>query len=175
MSDSIALLRRTLPAVLPRLRRFARTLERQPADADDLAQQSIERALAHAAQWRAPPDQGPEQLEAAVRRWMFGIMKNTWIDNRRAAQRHGRVFAAVEGAEGADPAHRAQEDRLSIAAALQRLPDEQQLAVALVLVEGYSYQEAADLLEVPVGTLNSRVARGREALAAMLDAPGDAS
>lgn len=175
MSDSIALLRRTLPAVLPRLRRFARTLERQPADADDLAQQAIERALAHAAQWRAPVEQGPEQLEAAVRSWMFGIMKNTWIDNRRAAQRHGRVFASVEGAEGADHAHSAQEDRLSIAGALQRLPEDQQLAVALVLVEGYSYQEAADLLHVPVGTLNSRVARGREALATMLDAAGGAA
>src|SRR6185295_7536789 len=80
MTDSVALLRRTLPAVLPRLRRFARTLTRHVADADDLAQIAIERALLRAAQWRAPPaGAGPEQIEAAVRSWMFGIVKNAWI------------------------------------------------------------------------------------------------
>jgi RNA polymerase sigma-70 factor (ECF subfamily) len=67
-----------------------------------------------------------------------------------------------------DASHLAVQDGLSIASALQRLPEEQQLAVSLVLVEGLSYQEAADVLEIPVGTLTSRLSRGREALAAML-------
>ncbi|MET0279819.1 MAG: RNA polymerase sigma factor [Steroidobacteraceae bacterium] len=160
-----------MPGVLPRLRRFARTLARSPHDADDLAQNTIERALARAAQWR-PPAAGasPEQLEVAVRSWMFGIMKNAWIDDRRA---HGRERAVVTQDEalvlGAaeDSAH-ALEERLSLEAAMERLPDEQRLAIALVLVEGLSYQEAADLLQIPQGTLTSRLHRGREALTRQL-------
>jgi RNA polymerase sigma-70 factor (ECF subfamily) len=176
MSDSIALLRATMPAVLPRLRRFARALAHNAADADDLAQIAIERALTRAAQWRGPPPDVPaEQLEAAVRSWMFGIMKNAWIDERRAAQRRRRLFVAAEDApEPADAAHLAQEQRLSIEAAMRQLPEEQQLAVALVLVEGLAYSEAAAVLEIPVGTLTSRLSRGREALASLLSAPGSA-
>ena len=172
-SDGIALLRHTLPAVLPRLRRFGRTLTRDTQDADDLVQSALERALQRAAQWRAPADDAtPEQVEAAVRSWMFGIMKNAWIDNRRARQRERALFSSEEfGAEASDGTHSAVQDRLSIDAAMQRLPDEQQLAVSLVLVEGLSYQEAAVILEIPVGTLTSRLSRGREALAAALGEP----
>jgi RNA polymerase sigma-70 factor (ECF subfamily) len=176
MGDSITLLRQTLPAVLPRLRRFARTLAQNSADADDLAQDTIERALERAAQWRAPATHAtPDQVEAAVRSWMFGIMKNTWIDDLRARKRQRAVFAGNDPELVADGAHTAQEDRLSIAAAMQRLPEEQQLAVSLVLIEGLSYQEAADVLEVPVGTLTSRLSRGREALANLLDPAGATS
>jgi RNA polymerase sigma-70 factor (ECF subfamily) len=75
----------------------------------------------------------------------------------------------------ADGTHTAQEDQLSIAAAMQRLPEEQQLAVALVLVEGLSYQEAATVLAIPVGTLTSRLSRGRETLATLLGAAGATS
>jgi len=170
MSNSVALLRQTLPAVLPRLRRFARTLTRHVHDADDLAQVALERALLRAAQWRAPaPGATQEQIETAVRSWMFGIVKNAWIDNRRAHQRERRVVTGEDGmAEVADGSHSALEEGLSIAAAMERLPEEQQLAVSLVLIEGLSYQEAADIMEVPVGTLTSRLSRGREALAAAL-------
>jgi RNA polymerase sigma-70 factor (ECF subfamily) len=173
MSDSIALLRHTLPAVLPRLRRFARTLTHNMPDADDLAQNTIERALARAAQWRAPAaDAQSEQVEAAVRSWMFGIMKNTWIDDLRARKRQRDVIGNQDPEKVADGSHHATEDQLSLAAAMQRLPEEQQLAVSLVLVEGLSYQEAADVLEIPVGTLTSRLSRGRETLATLLDAAG---
>lgn len=170
MTDSVTLLRQTLPAVLPRLRRFARTLTRDVQDADDLAQIALERALLRAAQWRAPPPGATEeQTETAVRSWMFGIVKNAWIDNRRA---HKRERAVVTGDDGmtdvADGSHSAMEEGLSIAAAMERLPEDQQLAVSLVLIEGLSYQEAADVMEVPVGTLTSRLSRGREALAASL-------
>lgn len=167
MSDSVALLRQTLPAVLPRLRRFARTLMRNAPDADDLAQDVVERALARAAQWRVPSPATADQVETSVRSWMFGIMKNAWIDGLRARQRQHEITGSQ--VEAADDSHLAQEDRLSIAAALSRLPAEQRLAVSLVLVEGLSYQEAAEVLEVPVGTLTSRLSRGREALAAMLE------
>jgi RNA polymerase sigma-70 factor (ECF subfamily) len=175
MSDSIVLLRQTVPAVLPRLRRFARSLAHNGPDADDLAQITIERALARAAQWRAPPGAASaDQVEAAVRNWMFGIMKNAWIDERRSAQRERRLFVSVDDMpEPADHTHGAQEQRLSIEAAMVTLPEEQQLAVSLVLVEGLSYHEAAELLGIPVGTLTSRLSRGREALVRMLGAPGE--
>ena len=170
MSDGVALLRQTLPAVLPRLRRFARTLTRNVHDADDLAQIALERALLRAAQWRAPASGAtPEQIETAVRSWMFGIVKNAWIDNRRAHQRERRVVIGYDGVtEVADGSHSAVEEGLSIAAAMERLPEEQRLAVSLVLIEGLSYQEAADVMDIPVGTLTSRLSRGREALAASL-------
>ncbi|MEO8306733.1 MAG: sigma-70 family RNA polymerase sigma factor [Pseudomonadota bacterium] len=163
-------MRHTLPVVLPRLRRFARTLTRGVQDADDLVQSALERALQRAAQWRAPaPGATQEQIEVALRSWMFGIMKNAWIDNRRALQRERALFASEEaGTDAADGTHTAVQDRLSIDAAMQRLPDEQQLAVSLVLVEGLSYREAAAILEIPVGTLTSRLSRGREALAVAL-------
>ncbi len=104
---------------------------------------------------------------------MFGIVKNAWIDSRRALRRERAVVSADDEAAAAvgDASHVAVQDGLSIAAALQRLPEEQQLAVSLVLVEGLSYQEAADVLEIPVGTLTSRLSRGRETLASMLGAP----
>jgi len=104
-----------------------------------------------------------------VRSWMFGIVKNAWIDNRRAHQRERRVVIGDDGiTEVADGSHSALEQGLSIAAAMERLPEEQRLAVSLVLIEGLSYQEAADIMEIPVGTLTSRLSRGREALAASL-------
>jgi RNA polymerase sigma-70 factor (ECF subfamily) len=170
MNDSIALLRSRLPEVLPRLRRFARTLARSAPDADDLVQTALERALLRASQWRAPAAGAtPAQIEAAVRSWMFGIVRNAWIDSCRARSREHAVLVGDERlAEIADAAHLAMQDGLSVAAAMQRLPEEQRLAVALVLVEGLSYQEAADVMEVPVGTLTSRLSRGREALAGML-------
>jgi len=170
MDDSVALLRRKLPGILPRLRRFARTLARNAPDADDLVQNALERALARAAQWRPPPAGAtPAQVEGAVRSWMFGIMKNAWIDNRRARARERLVAAGDERlAEIPGDTGAALQDGLSVAAAMQQLPDEQRLAVALVLVEGLSYQQAASVMEVPVGTLTSRLSRGREALARLL-------
>jgi RNA polymerase sigma-70 factor (ECF subfamily) len=101
---------------------------------------------------------------------MFGILKNAWIDGLRARRRERAVVKSDDGIdEIPDQSQTAAEDRLSIAAAMERLSDEQRLAVSLVLVEGLSYQEAADVMEVPVGTLTSRLSRGREALAALLD------
>lgn len=174
LSDSIALLRQTLPLVLPRLRRFARTLTRDVQDADDLVQTALERALRRAAQWRAPAaDATTDQIEAAVRSWMFGIVKNAWIDDRRARRRESAVVGGDEGiSEVVDPAQSSVQDQLSIIAAMQRLPEEQRLAVSLVLIEGLSYQQAAEVMEVPIGTLTSRLSRAREALVTLLGAGG---
>ncbi len=175
VTDSVALLRQVLPVVLPRLRRFARTLARTPHDADDLAQDTLERALSRAGQWRAPQaDATPEQVEVAVRSWMFGIMKNAWIDNRRAAGRERALVTQDESLmlEAGEDSGRALQERLSLDAAMEHLPDEQRLAVALVLVEGLSYAEAAETLQIPQGTLTSRLHRGRETLMRLLDETG---
>jgi RNA polymerase sigma-70 factor (ECF subfamily) len=157
-------LRTDLVELLPRLRRFARVLARNAHDADDLVQTAIERALAHAGQLRA---------DLPVAGWLFGILRHAWIDEQRARGRRGRLFAAAEsGEQVADSAHGAPLETLAVQDAVARLPEEQRLAVALVLVEGLSYKEAAHIMEVPIGTLTSRLARAREALQAML---GDAT
>lgn len=174
MSEGVALLRRTLPAVLPRLRRFARSLTRNPQDADDLVQNTVERALLRGDQWHPPADDAPAAAaESVLRGWMFGIMKNAWIDDRRAHGREQQVLAPEEAAAlVGDRSSETDQERLSIEAALQTLPEDQRLAVCLVLVEGMSYREAAAIIEVPIGTLTSRLARGREALATLLSDAG---
>lgn len=163
MSSVDATFRAQLVELLPRLRRFACTLARQPGDADDLVQMALERALLRIDQWR--PD-------LPLAGWMFGIMKNAWIDEIRSRQRRTRVFADEAAGEQVGAAFvDAAMEVVSVAAAMDQLPDEQRLAVALVLVEGLSYKEAAEVLEVPMGTLTSRIARGRETLQRLLNGP----
>ncbi len=146
-----------LVTLLPRLRRFARALTRNTHDADDLVQLALERALARAHQLR--PDAG-------VTGWIFGILRHAWIDELRARARSERIFAPEES--GKHIGQSAQAEMLPVQDAIARLPEEQRLAVGLVLVEGLSYKEAAHIMEVPIGTLTSRLARGRQALQAML-------
>lgn len=152
-----------LCAMLPRLRRFARCLARNPADADDLVQIALERALARSAQWRPG-----SRLDA----WVFGIVRNAWIDEQRARQRGQRVFAPEEhGTNVGEAPFENQDLAMSVQSALARLPEEQRVAIALVLIEGLSYREAAQAMDVPIGTLTSRLARGREALQKLLGGP----
>jgi len=156
-------LEREIVDLLPRLRRLARALARDHADADDLVQLTVERALGRQSQWRPGT-----RLDS----WMFRIMKNAWIDESRARRRRSAVFAPEEAGEhvGSDTAGEL-DARLAAQAveqAMGRLPPEQRIAVALVLVEGLSYKEAAEVLEVPQGTLTSRLVRGRAALIADL-------
>jgi RNA polymerase sigma-70 factor, ECF subfamily len=154
-----------LAALLPRLRRFARNLTRNPHDADDVVQMALERALAKLDQWRR---------DARLDSWMFKIVRNVWIDELRSRGRRSKLFASSEAGEnvGDSPLDR-ETDLMSVQSAMARLPEEQRTALSLVLVEGLPYKEAAQVLDVPIGTLTSRLARGREALQAML-APGDA-
>lgn len=154
---------RAIVELLPRLRRLARALTRDAADADDLVQHTVERALVHRGQWRPGT-----RLDS----WMFRIMKNAWIDEARARNRKAQVFSPEEagldvGSDGAGEMEVRLEAR-AVTAAMARLPDDQRLAVALVLVEGLSYKEAAEVMEVPQGTLTSRLGRGRAALLADL-------
>jgi len=156
----LAAFREQLVALLPRLRRVARGFARVPADADDLVQLALERALQRWRQW-----QPGTRLDS----WLFGIMRNAWIDELRTRRRRGEVLLDEEAGVEATVGGAAQQlEALAIEAALHELPEEQRLAVLLVLVEGLSYKEAAQALGVPIGTLTSRLARGREALATAL-------
>jgi len=160
-------IRDALGDLLPRLRRFARVITRNVADADDLVQVSVEKALARAVTWRPG-----SRLDA----WLFGIMKNAWVDEIRARRRRERVLAPEEaGATIGDASAVARDIALSVQAAVARLPEEQRLAVALVLVEGLSYRDASETLGIPIGTLTSRLARGRAMLQALLGDDGRAS
>lgn len=160
MAASVDQIRASIVALLPRLRRFARVITRHPADADDLVQLAIERALLRHSQWNQ---------ELRFESWMFGILRNAWIDEVRSRKRRAALLAPEE--EGSNVAAADTSDQaevLAVQAAMQTLPEEQRLAVALVLIEGLSYKEAAAALEIPQGTLTSRLARGREALQAQL-------
>lgn len=157
------LFEREIVDLLPRLRRFARALAGHVADADDLVQLTVERALARRSQWMAGT-----RLDS----WMMRIMKNAWIDEARSRGRKGLIAGPDDLADRvADPSVASADMRIeaiAIRQAMTRLPEEQRLAVALVLVEGLSYAEAADVLEIPAGTLTSRLVRGRMALMADL-------
>jgi RNA polymerase sigma-70 factor (ECF subfamily) len=154
-------------ALLPRLRRFARNLTRNPHDADDVVQIAVERALTRLDQWRSG---------ARLDSWMFKIVRNAWIDELRSRGRRGKIFLVAEAGENIGTDSMARESELlSVQSAMARLPEDQREAVSLVLVEGLPYREAAEVLDVPIGTLTSRLARGREALQALLGTEGDAT
>jgi RNA polymerase sigma-70 factor (ECF subfamily) len=160
MNDSDADFGEQVGTLLPRLRRFARALTRHPQDADDLVQLAVERALTRSKQWR--PD-------SSLTNWMLAIVRNAWIDETRSRRRRDAVLVPEnEAAEVGDTGTDRDIELWSIQSALDRLPEEQRLAVALVLIEGLSYREAAQVMEVPIGTLTSRLARGRMALQSML-------
>jgi len=165
MHASLDQLREQIVDLLPRLRRFARTLARDPHDADDLVQVAVERALAKSEQFR--PD-------SRLSSWMFGILRNAWIDETRTRGRRNRIFAPEElGENVGDASSESHTETLSVQDAMARLPEEQRMAIGLVLVEGLSYKEAAEIMGIPIGTLTSRLARGREALQTLLaDATG---
>ena len=148
-------------ALLPRLRRFAAGLARHPADGDDLCQATVIRALERRAQW-----QPGTRLDS----WMMTMMRNIWIDEQRARTRRAETFAPEEAGLGVGSGG-GQEEAVELGVidrALRTLPDEQREAVLLVMVEGDSYKEAAEIVGCPVGTLNSRLVRGRDALLSRL-------
>lgn len=149
-----------IAALLPRLRRFARAITRNWEDADDLVQIAVERALNCCGQW-----------EPGTRfdSWIFRIMKNAWIDEVRARARRDQLFAPEEaGAHVGDDAADMHHHRLAIQKAISLLSEDHRLVVGLVLVDGLPYKEAAEVLEIPMGTLTSRLARARDALQALL-------
>lgn len=162
MPASTEVLREEIVQLLPRLRRFARALAGNPHDADDLVQIAVERALGRSHQLREG---------APLPSWMFGILRNAWIDESRGRGRRNRLFAPEElGEHIPDPVGGQYAERLAVQEAVMRLPEEQREVIGLVLIEGLSYHEAAEIVAVPIGTVTSRLARAREALQTMLGA-----
>lgn len=141
-----------LLACLPRLRRYARALTGDSASADDLVQDTVERGWSRRAQWRP---------EADLRAWLFGIMHNLHIDQLRRAPP-----PASELAEGDHPTTppTAQLDLRDLDRALQLLPPAQREVLLLVGLEDMSYEQVAATLDIPLGTVMSRLSRGREQL-----------
>jgi len=147
---------------IPRLRRYARALTGDPASADDLVQDALERALLKQDLWRPGSD---------LRAWLFTVMHNVFINQVRNAVA-GRLVPIDDVAAHLPQAPDA--DRLEIRdldAALQALPEAQRMVVLLVGLEQMGYEEAARVLDVPVGTVMSRLSRGREQLRRLLQGP----
>lgn len=143
--------------LIPALRRYAWALCRDQHAADDLVQDCLERALSSWA-LRRP--------EGMLRSWLFAILHDGFISDRRRLARRG-VHASLDD-PGADLPVPAAQDRAlglqDVLAALDALPDEQRSVLLLVGVEELSYDEAARVLDIPVGTVMSRLSRGRERL-----------
>lgn len=156
--DSAEAIRRQIVALLPRLRRFAVSLTSHVSDADDLVQDTIERALKSLHHW-----QPGTRLDS----WMYRIAQNLWIDTVRARRLRPALNMDPPEAAVAFDGARAMEAMLTLedtCRVLDGLPEDQRVVVALVLIDGRSYQEAAQVLELPIGTVTSRLARAREAL-----------
>jgi RNA polymerase sigma-70 factor (ECF subfamily) len=163
-------MRAALVRLLPRLRRFGLALTGSATDADELVQDTCERAIRRGQQLR-----DGSRLDA----WLYGIMRNRWIDEKRwrRIRQHDELDAAAE--DVATDGERAVEARMTLAAVRQGLaglPADYRAVLVLVCVDGLSYQEAADVLGVAIGTVMSRLARGRRALYAAVSGtrPGDA-
>lgn len=159
--------RQALIALIPRLRRFARVLTGNIVDADDVVQASLEKAMLNLDQW---------QPDTRLDRWLFRIARNSWIDDRRRAhnsKRHDDVSEMVDlaGDDGVAVTEANAEARM-VRAAVDQLPADQRDVVALVILEEYSYREAADALDLPIGTVMSRLSRAKAALAKAIAGEG---
>ena len=149
---------------LPRLRRFAYALTGSLDQGDDLVQETCARALARIDQW-----QPGTRLDS----WMFRIAQNLWVDRVRARKVRGPVedidsVINLAGSDGRDVTE-SRSALLLVNKRLAKLSADQQVLVALVCVDGLSYKEAAAALDLPIGTVMSRLARARQHLAAAIE------
>ena len=150
---------------IPRLRRYARALTGDRSAADDLVQDTLERAVSRFHLWRHGSD---------LRAWLFTIMHNIFVNQARSRARHQHEALEAdpnaEALRGRDPEWLELRD---LASALARVPDEQRAVLLLVGLEQFTYDEAARILDIPIGTVMSRLSRGRERLRLLLG--GDAA
>ena len=154
-----------LEACVPALRRYARALTRSADLADDLVQDCLERAIARRGLFRPT---GP------LRAWLFTILLNLHRNALRASHRHGELVDIDSVAEPSIPAPQPGHIALAeLARAIDTLPMEQKHALLLVTLEGFAYQEAADILDIPLGTLMSRLGRARAALRVLTGNPAE--
>lgn len=151
--------RQDMVALVPRLRRFALTLTGNAPDADDLVQSACVKALRNAEQFREG---------TRMDSWMYRIIQTLWIDDRRRAQTRGtQIDPDTVGLSDGGAAARLPEDRMMLdkaRTAMADLPENQRTVLSLVAIEGLSYKEAAEVLDIPTGTVMSRLSRARDAL-----------
>ncbi len=146
---------------IPRLRRYARALTRDASAADDLVQDCLARAIAKAHLWQEGTD---------LRAWLFTILHNQYVNTVRRSVREGTTVD-VSDAEPTLVSQAVQTKRLELRdleRALAKLPNEQREVLLLVGMEGLRYEEVAEILGVPVGTVRSRLSRGRDALRTLM-------
>ena len=155
--------REAVAAEIPKLRRYARALSGDDGEADDLIQDTLERALARLHQWR--DGESP-------RKWLFSILHNLYVDNlRRKSRKPPHVGLETLGVDQSAPAADGASGR-DLDRALHLLSGEQRQVVLLIGLEGLSYAETAEVLDIPVGTVMSRLARGRDRLRVLMDYGG---
>lgn len=151
-------------SLLPRLRRFALSLTRSAAAADDLAQATLERAIANLDRWEPGT-----RLDS----WLYRIAHNLFRNDRRnETARSSKLEIVSHDIERTTDGERAAVSRMefkAVSAAIAQLPDEQREALLLVAVEGLSYREAAEVTGASVAALTSRIARAREALRGVIE------
>jgi RNA polymerase sigma factor (sigma-70 family) len=159
MNDMITLIEPLIPA----LRRYARSLMKERSAGDDLVQDCLERAISRWYQRR--PD-------GNARTWLFTILHNLAVNRLRQQSRHGQSIPIEDAADAVFAVAASQEDglhRRDIAAALDALPEEQRTVLLLISVEDLSYGEAARVLDIPIGTVMSRLSRARERLLKIME------
>jgi RNA polymerase sigma-70 factor (ECF subfamily) len=168
MSDG-ALPHPDLVAAIPRLRRYARMLTGEATRADDLVQDTLARAWEKRRLWQAGTD---------LRAWLFTIMHNVFLNQRALARRDARNVSLDEDPAGGEvwqiAVRPAQQSRVELAELLMhvgRLPVEQREVLLLAAVEEMKYEEIAATLDIPVGTVMSRLSRAREKLRRVADGP----
>jgi len=148
---------------IPALRRYAWALLRDPADADDLVHDCLERALSNLPAQTQQPD---------IRPWLFAIMHNLHISQRRKAKVRAcmPIDQATEQFASTPPTQEHALHLSQVLRALDTLPEDQRVVLLLVCVEDLSYADTAVALGIPVGTVMSRLSRGREALRGLMEA-----
>ncbi|WP_372762726.1 RNA polymerase sigma factor [Pseudoalteromonas sp.] len=154
-------MQKTIQTLLPMLRRFAYSLTGSKADADDVVQITIEKLLVKGI---------PADVEPA--KWAFKICRNVWIDEYRSRKvRQDAVQNELIPEPVSDDQHSAFENKQlleKVNSALGELPDEQRAIVSLVAVQGMAYKEVAHLLDIPIGSVMSKLSRARSALYSLI-------
>ena len=155
---------RLLENEIPRLRRYARALTRDAARADDLVQETLCRALRKAHLW---------QPGSNLRAWLFTLLHNQHVNDVRKVMREGLSASVDEMASQLPmpPTQAAKLEMRDLDRAIGQLPDEQRQVVLLIGLEGLRYEQVAEILDVPVGTVRSRLSRARETLRRLMDLP----
>ena len=149
-----------LRELIPRLRRFAVSLTRNASSADDLVQSTLERAIIS---W------ADKRVEGDLRAWLFSILYRQFLDAHRRTRRYARMLEFFTGRDDAQPSVERTVMAQSTLQAFDQLNTEQRALLLWVSVEGLSYKEVAEILDVPIGTVMSRLSRARQALRQLSD------